>query len=95
MSYTKFTTLPTLCIVEKLEGGRYPRRGGSRIPRGRGTIPLGGDANIQNLPDFPQKKHEIKKILVRRGAQGTPPLLRSASGESGAAYSGVFLHISV
>ena len=35
-------------------------RGGSRIPGKRGR-------QHTNLPDFPQKLHEIKKTLVRGG----------------------------
>ena len=32
---------------------------------------VGGGANIQFLPDFPQNLHEIKKILVRGGGLGS------------------------
>ena len=38
-------------------------RGGFRIPRRRGS-------QHTNLPDFPQKMHEIEKFLVRVGGGG-------------------------
>ena len=75
MSYTKFTTLPTLCIVEKLEGGRISEEGRIQDSSWEGHHPSRRGRQHTNLPDFPQKMHEIKKILVRRGVQGTPPYL--------------------
>ena len=47
-------------------------RGGSRIFRRKGCQPSRRGRQHTNLPDFPKKLHEIKKILVRRGAP--PPL---------------------
>ena len=49
-------------------------RGGSRIPRRRGRHPSRRGRQHTNMPDFSQKLHEIKKILVRRGvhAEGAP-----------------------
>ena len=50
-------------------------RGGYRIPCRRGRQLLGGEPTYE-FAGFPQKLHEIKKILVRR--EGAP--LRSATG---------------
>ena len=47
-------------------------RGGSSILRRRGR-------QRTNLPDFPKKLHEIKKILVRGGARAGDAPLGSAS----------------
>ena len=44
-------------------------RGGSRISRRRVRQPSRRGRQYTNVPDFPPKLHEIKKILV-----GAPPL---------------------
>ena len=53
-------------------------RGGSRIPRRRGRHPSRRGRQHTNMPDFSQKLHEIKKILVRGGGarRGCPPWIR-------------------
>ena len=49
-------------------------RGGFRIPRRRGRHPFRRGRQNTNMPDFPQKLHEIKKILVHGGGRrGRPP----------------------
>ena len=51
-----------------------PGRNGSRIPRRRGRQPSRREAPAYKFPRFSEKLHEIKKILVRRGAApGVPP----------------------
>ena len=69
--------------------------GGSRIPRRRGTIPPGGGANIQIYQIFSKKCMKLRKFWSVGGPRGYLPPFRCVTAESGAAYSGVFLHISV
>ena len=49
-----------------------------RFPVGGGANPPGGVRQHTNLPDFPKKLHEIKKILVCRGGMRReyPPWIR-------------------
>ena len=58
----------------------YRFRGGSRIPRRRGCQPSRRRAPVYKFARFSEKLHEIKKMLVRRGA---PPLDQPLQLQSG------------
>ena len=47
--------------------------GGYRVPRRRGRQSMGAGAPTYKFAGFSQKLHEIKKILVRRGAPTLDP----------------------
>ena len=55
------------------------RRGGYRIPCGRGRQPWGGGVPTYKFAGFSQKLHEIKKSLVPRGGVPGASQLGSAT----------------